>query len=261
MTISSFEQVSRMYCLGGECYHKSNTTLTGWEGKTTREVGQRPFLGREWPGIGRTEHLLKQPIGLFCLPCSRYTRRDGVIGQPKSGWFCWTSIGILDSEQRTATNGHEENSNKWGQRRRRTTKSQKNKKVATKVRGPQHSLPTSLTDERKGGKMGTSTMEKRVGDKFPSVKKDWIAIWNSNYVKFKWTRVAEYNTSWEQSKNKWDVVLSEISPKVSGIWWYEDSSVVVHGKRAPVVLRNQWAMAWKKQGSQKWLDQRIAMVT
>ena len=36
---------------------------------------------------------------------------------------------------------------------------------------------------------------------------------------------------------------------------------MVHGKKAAVVLKHQWAAAWKAKGSQKWLAERVAMVT
>ena len=63
-------------------------------------------------------------------------------------------------------------------------------------------------------------------------------------------------------EHKWEVVfLSEILFKDSGIWWYANSSVLIHGKRGAVILRKQWAMAKKEQGSKKRFDERFTMVT
>ena len=51
-------------------------------------------------------------------------------------------------------------------------------------------------------------------------------------------------------ENKWDVILlSEISSKEEVVWWYEEDSVLIHEKRAGIILRNHWPKSGRSKGA------------
>ena len=87
--------------------------------------------------------------------------------------------------------------------------------------------------------------KRKLEQKFPSAKKHWIATWKFQRCKNQVDgRGRIQHVLRAIQKHRWNIMLrSEISSKDSGFWWYEDSSVLIHGKRATVVLRNQCPMA------------------
>ena len=98
-----------------------------------------------------------------------------------------------------------------------TTKKQKNKKVATKVRVTQHNHPTSLTDGRQGVEPETSTMKEKSG----AMKKDQVATSNLQRCKIQVDgrgQIQHLRRAIEE--HKWDVILlSEISSRGWCTWW------------------------------------------
>ena len=223
---------------------------------------QIPFLGREWPGNSRIVHL-KQPEGVNCCPPGRGTKENCRHRKMVIRWC------LRDIHPNPGPRGTD--CDKWIERkfRKMRVEERKQRRKAKRERKWQRLIAERKTSRPKGltGKANRRERErwqKKIAQKFSARKQgERIATWNVQRCKIRVDgrgRIQHILRTIEE--HKWDVVLlSEITSKESGVWWYEENAVLVHSNRAAVVLRNQWASDCKKGGSRKWLSERVAMVT
>ena len=78
----------------------------------------------------------------------------------------------------------------------------------------------------------------------------WIGIWNVQKAAVRTDGGGRIQRILEISKKrKWKILLlSELTGRECGVWWLDDKTVLVHGQKAGVVLREEVAQAWKAVG-------------
>ena len=244
---------------GGKRYHKSNITSRRRRGNDyARKSFQEPFLGRERPGNSRTEHLLKQPVGYKSRLNGRLLKVDE---RHQARIVKWCLMDIHPNPgPRT------EDINRWAEQKLREMRARKRKERRSEKRGSKWTrmLANRSKDGKeplkgKARKKEKERWRRKVNQKFSKRTNldSEVITWNLQRCKIQVNGRIQHILAAVQ-ENKWDIILlSELSSKEEGV----SSSVLIYEKRAGIILKNHWAREWKKQGSQKWLAERVAMVT
>ena len=250
---------------GGKRYHKSNITSRRRRGNDYASKSfQGPFLGRERPGNSRTEHRLKQPVGYKSRLNGRVLKVDE---RHQARIVKWCLMDIHPNPgPRTV------DINRWVEQKLREMRARNRKERRSEKRGSKwtHMLANRSKEGKehltgKARKKEKERWRRKVNQKFSKRTNldSEVITWNLQRCKIQVDgrgRIQHILAAVQE--NKWDIILlSEISSKEEGVWWYEEDSVLIDGKRAGIIVRNHWAQEWKKQGSQKWLAERVAMVT
>ena len=166
------------------------------------------------------------------------------------------------------------NINKWAEKRvkemkkrqrkekRKNQRKEKWDRMIKQRRDKRQEMKTKKAKERKRErKRWTQKLNQKYGT--TETKETVVTTWNVQRCRIQTDgrgRIQHVLRTIEE--HKWDIILlSEITSKEEGVWWYSEDSVMIHGNRAAVILKGQWAKDWLSQGSRKWLDERVAMVT